>query len=169
LRLKEVTTQFYFGESNVYPKPPGRGAGNVIYFTGAITPWGSAPGTASTATNHGFCWTVADHLTEVTGAEGPGIGAPVPTVGRAPKSIAQCQQTISFADGDLQLEGKFDQVGFEGPCVESAVTATVCRGSVERLAVTGGTGRYAGARGEATLQQYEYPDVIEIVVTLLPA
>jgi hypothetical protein len=160
LDLKEVTTQFYFGEHQAtYPKPPGRGAGNLIFLSGSLHEW--AEPTRDVGTNRGVCKTVADHHTAVGAPEGPGIGVPAPTPDRRPASIAQCQQTLVLEGGTLLLEGLLDQVGFEGPCAQR-LSEQFCSGSEQALAVTGGTGIYAGARGTAQLQQIEYPDVIRI-------
>jgi hypothetical protein len=51
--------------------------------------------------------------------------------------VAVCSATITLADGTLTTQGVFDEDLAVGPAGES------------RSAVTGGTGRYAGATGEA--------------------
>ena len=163
LVLKEVTTQFYFADAAPAFPPRGaaRGAGNLLYFTGALYDSKNR----SRGTNFGFCLTVHDANSEVTGSEGPGAGVPTPTPGRPAKSIAQCQQTLRLKDGTITLEGIFNQLAFEGDCA-SKPTARFCSGSTETLAITGGTGRYSAASGVVTLKQTEYPDVIRLTVKL---
>jgi len=164
LVFKEVTSQFYFIENPVtYPSYPGRGAGNEIVFTGELFDEGGGP---LRGTNHGFCLTVSDAKTRVTGAEGPGIGVPFPTPDAPPRSLAQCQQTLVLPDGQIHLEGFFDQLAFEGDCAQRLLEQ-FCSGAAQVLAVTGGTGAYQGAAGQATLTQVEYPDVVRLVVELL--
>jgi len=158
--LKEVTTQFYFGETPAYPRAPGRGAGNEIFFTGDLLRGGRRAGI-----NRGQCTTVADTNSRVLNPEGPGTGVPTPTPDQPPRNVAMCTQTLEL-DGDrIQAQGLLDQTGFEGDCAQR-LTEQFCAGTTETISIVGGTGRYAGATGTIRLTQVEYPDVIRLQVTL---
>lgn len=164
MTFKEVTTQFYFADAppTFPPRPGPRGAGNLLYFTGALYPEG---GGERQGTNRGFCLTVSDNHTQVQNPEGPGLGVPTPTPDRPAKSIAQCQQTVQLDNGTIMIEGLFNQLAFEGDCA-SRPTEQFCSGSTETLAITGGTGAYRSAGGVVKLTQIEYPDVVRMEVRL---
>lgn len=95
---------------------PGPGEGDETYTVADV-------GGARTGTTQSSCVTVTDG------------GGTAPNV---PPYWAQCQQTFTFSNGTVVLEGFVDQTAFAA-------------GDPQTVPIVGGTGAYARAQGEAVL------------------
>ena len=68
------------------------------------------------------------------------------------KFVLSCQETIKIDSGTIYTDGKIDQARFERP-------------KFEKLQITGGDGKYAGASGQENATQTRYPDKARIELT----
>jgi len=114
---------------NPRPIGPGRGAGEYVFLNNTLFDWDSND---EIGMMRGICVTI-DH-----GPDGPWRGQVV--IGAGGPFDSACQITYILADGQLVANGNLDLNAMEKDVPLA-------------LALTGGTGRFRGARGQVTIQQ----------------
>ncbi len=112
-----------------HPIGPGRGAGGWVFLNNKVFDWKS---NKELGMMRGWCMTV-DH-----GPNGPFKGDVV--IGQGGPYDAACQITYILPDGQINANGNMNLTALE-------------QDSPLSLGVNGGTGKYAGARGEVTFVQ----------------
>ena len=122
---------------------PGRGAGGYVFLNNKIMDYKT---NAMLGWMRGMCFTV-DH-----GDKGPFKGAY--TIGAGGPFDSACQITYILKDGQIVANGNLDLTALE-------------KDQPLSLAVTGGTGKYSGARGDIVFQQDPpgQPITYKIVIT----